>query len=127
MSVVFFLFAFSYDIEKQELIEIPSQAEVIPFKFLNENHNLQPPHESVHPTVSSRRYLPTAKTFEPNSSDLHVTRNEVRKTQTSEGRSHNAYLPTEKSFEEDSPNDESTQTDSVLDANDVHNSDQNDE
>lgn len=125
-GVVSFL-AFSYDIERQQLIEIPSQAEAIPFKFLNENRNLQPPHESVHPTELSRRYLPTARTPEQSSLDLYATKNEVRRKQTSEGRPRNAYLPTEKTFEEDSPKSDSTQTDSILDANDVRNSDQTDE
>lgn len=33
----FSLFVFSYDIERQEVIELPSQTESVPIKFMNNN------------------------------------------------------------------------------------------
>lgn len=78
---------FSYDIDKQEVIEVPAQVEVIPIKFYNEKCPIQPPLQDTlrTTTVSPRRYLPTNKTPEraPPSPIPISSLNEIRRKQMS--------------------------------------------
>lgn len=111
-----------FDVEKQEVIEIPVQSEMVPIKFMTDDHQRESAQENFRPKFAAKGYLPTEKSApeesEPNESS---PREEIPED--------NSTTSLEEPVQEDLPKsdsvmEESIQRDSSLDANNVRSADQ---
>lgn len=107
--------------EKQEVIEIPVQSEMVPINFMNENHHGESIQENLLPKFSAKGYLPTKES-------------EPRENSPKEGipeENSTTSMIVEEAVQEDSPKDDSvmedsTQKDLSSDANEVRSADHTD-